>query len=90
MLTTTLWEEEKKEMKKVIIDQGEEIIELKEKLARQKQKMDHALKLDGQIITCRLPPRIYAIYFKRTINFILVDDDSQRYRFRILVSPRIL
>lgn len=51
-------------MEKVIIDQGEEIAELKEQLVRQKKNMDHALKLANQIITCRPPPRIYTIYLK--------------------------
>lgn len=64
VLTNTLWKEEKMKMKKVITDQGEEIAELKEQLARQKKKMDYALKLVDQIITCRPPPRIYAIYLK--------------------------
>ena len=64
VLTTTLWKEEKKEMKKVIAYQGEEIAELREQLAKQKQKMDHAIKLADQIVTCRPPSRIYALCLK--------------------------
>ena len=51
-------------MEKVISYQGEEIAELREQLEKQKQKMDHALKLVDQVITCRPPPRIYFICLK--------------------------
>ena len=51
-------------MKKVIAYQGKEIVDLREQLAKQKQKMDHALKLADQKITCRPPPRIYALCLK--------------------------
>lgn len=56
-------------MKKVIEYQGEEIADLRKKLEKQKQRMDHALKLANQIITCRPPPRIYAKFLKE--QFIL-------------------
>ena len=36
MLVAALWEEERKKMKKVIVSQGEEIIDLKEQLANKK------------------------------------------------------
>ena len=36
VLTKTLWKEERKEMKKVITDQGEEIAHLKEQLEKHK------------------------------------------------------
>ena len=55
MLVTALWEEERKNLKKFIVSQGEEIIDLKEKLENQKKRMDHALKLDDQALVCRLP-----------------------------------
>ena len=45
MFSKALWEEERKKMKKIIASQGEEITDLKEQLASQKQWMDHALKL---------------------------------------------
>ena len=56
-------------MKKVIAFQGEEIANLKEQLANQKQRMDHALKLVDQTLACRLPPRIYVMCLKE--QFIL-------------------
>ena len=49
--TTTLWKEEKKEMKKVIENQGEEIVDLKEQLAKQKKKMVLAPDLTALEIT---------------------------------------
>ena len=51
-------------MKKVIAFQGEEITYLKEQVANQKQKMDHALKLVDQALACRPPPQIYAMFLK--------------------------
>ena len=69
VLTTTLWEEEKKEMKKVIIDQGKEIADVKEQLVRWNKMMDHALKLVDQIITYRTTSRVYDFYLKE--QFIL-------------------
>ena len=59
-----LWKEEKKKMKKIIASQGEEIVELKEKLESQKQRMDRALKLVDQTLACRPPPRVYAMCLK--------------------------
>ena len=56
-----LLKEEKRKLKKIITSQGEEIIELKEQLASQKQRMDHALKLVDQTLACRPSPRIYAM-----------------------------
>ena len=55
-------------MKKVIASQGEEIIDLKEKLSSQKQQMDHALKLADQALVCRPPTRIYALYLKEQFH----------------------
>lgn len=43
------------------IIQGEEIVDLKEQLENQKQRMDHALKLVNQTLACRPPPQIYAM-----------------------------
>ena len=51
-------------MKKVIVSQGEEIIDLKEQLENQKQRMDHALKLVDETLACRPPPWIYAMCLK--------------------------
>ena len=34
VVTKTLWKEEKNEMKKVIVDQGEEIVDMKEQLEK--------------------------------------------------------
>ena len=69
MFAEALWKEERKKMKKVIASQGEEIVELKEQLANQKQRMDHAFKLVDQKLACRPPPRIYAMCLKE--QFIL-------------------
>ena len=51
-------------MKKVIASQDEEIADLKEQLASQKQWMDHALKLADQELSCRAPPWVYALFLK--------------------------
>ena len=41
-------------MSKIITSQNEEIEELKEQLEKQKQCMDHALKLVDQALACNL------------------------------------
>ena len=64
MFVEALWEEERKKMKKFIASQGEEITDLKEQLASQKQQMDHALKLVDQALACRPPSWAYAHYLK--------------------------
>ena len=69
MFAEALWEEERKKMKKVIESQGGKIIDLKEQLASQKQRMDHALKLADQALACRPPPWVYALCLKE--QFIL-------------------
>ena len=51
-------------MSKIITSQNEEIEELKEQLERQKHRMDHALKLADQALSCRPPPRVYALCLK--------------------------
>ena len=51
-------------MKKVIVSQGEEIADLKERLENQKQQMDHTLKLADQALACRPPPWVYALFLK--------------------------
>ena len=58
-------------MSKIITSQNEEIEELKEQLERQKQRMDHALKLVDQAIACRPPPQVYALCLKE--QYILLQ-----------------
>jgi len=64
MFAPTLWEEERKRMKKDIVSLSAEIIDWKEKLENKKQRMDHALKLANQALAYRPPPQIYSLYLK--------------------------
>ena len=51
-------------MQKEIFDRDEEIESLKEKLEKQKQQMNKALKLVDQDMAYRPPPRVYAMCLK--------------------------
>jgi len=57
-------------MSKIITSQNEEIEVLKEQLERQKQRMEHALKLADQALACRPPPRVYAFCLKEQYLFL--------------------
>ena len=69
--------EEKKEEKYSVSECR--ITDLKEQLANQKQRMDHALKLADQALSFKPPPWIYVV-FKGTIYFIPTYANPQEHK----------